>query len=318
MEFPRKRRTVHRSEIEDALARYSSAAELPRRMVMGYSTAREGICGIAVSNRDRGGPPPTYDDAGWWTGWLHGQAWDIGSDNVPRTETQGAGKMTTFAKWLLDQVGQPTATGWLATEWNEALHRPRVSTPAGIEKHLAEVHSGDETYIGQLASAVRIATDAYHHRDDPQSYDPAAGLAEQGLELAPGAHDVVLGDADQLAAVPETDNTQDWAASANQFDQDAADLDTQTILMSLLVQQDRMMGLIRSMAAVMGLNVDDDSITAMTELWNASPGADQLIRDAAGESLSAQLAEPTPPQAFATWWNTADHSEPPAPPGSAG
>jgi hypothetical protein len=230
---------------------------------------------------------------------------------------------------LLEHAGQPSAVGWLATEWNAVLHRPRVSTPAAIEKHLAEVHSGDETYIGQLASAVRIATDAYHHRDDPAPAGQATITVSPDIRATGGPQADQSGQdrryqgvsPDEIAAAEQQMAAQAMQQSANQFDEEPAELDTQTIVMSLLVQQDRLMGLVRSMAAVMGINVDDDSITAMTELWNASPGADQLIRDAADEvadqSLTAKLAQPTPPQAFATWWGTADH-EPPASSAPAG
>jgi hypothetical protein len=247
--------------------------------------------------------------------------------------------MTTFARWLLEHAGQPSAVGWLATEWNAVLHRPRVSTPAAIEKHLAEVHSGDETYIGQLASAVRIATDAYHHRDDPAPAGQATITVSPDIRATGGPQADQSGQdrryqgvsPDEIAAAEQQMAAQAMQQSANQFDEDAyaAQFDDTRVWRMSVTQEladqslmlDRVMGLVRSMAAVMGINVDDDSITAMTELWSDVPSAQQLIRDTvdgvADESLSAQLATPTPPQAFATWWGTADH-EPPASSAPAG
>lgn len=237
--------------------------------------------------------------------------------------------MTTFARWLQAQIGRTDATGWLADEWGNALHRPRVSTPSAIEKHLAQVHSGDETYIGQLASAVRIATDAYHHRDDPPSDADQANadqmlrneglarndVADAGQEAA-GTLDMATGQF-QLAEGAVRINTDDW--SDNQFD------DTRVWRMSVTqkladqsLQQDRIWALLRTIAATLGINVDDDSIEAMRELWDGAPAAaaeitaDESSSFAPGEdrsaSLAAQLAEPIPPQAFATWWNSADLS----------
>lgn len=212
--------------------------------------------------------------------------------------------MTTFAGWLKDQTeaSSTPAIRWLAGEWTGALHRPRVSTPSGIEKHLAEVHAGDETYIGQLATAVRIATDAYHHRDDPPSDDQQLAAVAAG-EMTPAEHLAT----NELAAA-------DQDVPEDQFD---GDPEPGALLVALVQGQlmterrlELMYGLLRSMGAAIGLNVDDASIEAMAELWGVLPGAGQLITDSADESLAAQLAQPTPPNAFSTWWGTADHNAP--------
>jgi hypothetical protein len=106
-------------------------------------------------------------------------------------------------------------------------------------------------------------------------------------------------------------------------------------------QQDLLMSLVRTMAATQGLNVDDESILAMHELWTGAPGAaselitEQLAGDPddavggqpyrAGGDPDYPLASdmPTPlhpraqqladgeahsaevPQGFAQWWGSA-------------
>lgn len=214
---------------------------------------------------------------------------------------EGLRDVPTFARWLQDTTEPEThPIGWLRLRWAEAEgRRPRVSTPAGIEKFLAEAL--DETMHGQVNTAIRQAKDAYQHRDDP-SWSAAPEAAAAGLELASGAYTISsdqltemqadaverlegdpYGDAERL----RLEMAEAAAGAGVPFPPEPSMREVWIELVAQRQQADRMWALVRSMAAVMGLNVDDDSIGAMAELWDAAPDA--------AESITAQLANGSDP-----------------------
>jgi hypothetical protein len=46
--------------------------------------------------------------------------------------------MVTFSAWLGDQRKRDDQTGWVAKFWAELDQKPRLSSPASIERHIAE------------------------------------------------------------------------------------------------------------------------------------------------------------------------------------
>lgn len=73
----------------------------------------------------------------------------------------------TYVQWLKEQEGRDDATGWYARFWKEVTPG-RISSPAGIEKHLNSLTEGENALTGDDLSHAKYAIG--HHRQAVAEY----------------------------------------------------------------------------------------------------------------------------------------------------
>lgn len=143
----------------------------------------------------------------------------------------------------------------------------------------------------------------------PAVFDAAAGAAEQGLQVAPGAHDEVVTDAGQLAAVEAGQMSpashlaanEVAAAAASVAESDFAPLAGQA---QPLTQLDRIELRLTALCAAMGLPSEMGDLAVF--IAAASGLGEQAAAETGEQSLSSQLAGTIPAADFAAWYSAAD------------